>query len=74
MSDSSEREYKVSSADAFVTWYNRIVATCSTGTMCYEFTDEVDESTEYLFFDKIISFEVIAAYEITVGARLTVLL
>ncbi|MBU2702290.1 hypothetical protein Ga0466249_003417 [Sporomusaceae bacterium BoRhaA] len=58
MSDSSEREYKVSSADDFVNWHNRTVASCDTSTTHYEFTDGVDGSTEYLSFDKIISFEV----------------
>ncbi|MBU2702913.1 hypothetical protein Ga0466249_004048 [Sporomusaceae bacterium BoRhaA] len=58
MSDSSEREYKVSSTNDFVNWHNRTVAPCSTGTTHYEFTDGVDGSTEYLSFDKIISFEV----------------
>jgi hypothetical protein len=63
MSDSSEREYKVSSADAFVNWYGRTVSPCTSGTTYYEFTDSVDGSTEYLAFEKIISFEVIPLTE-----------
>lgn len=59
MSDSSEREYKVTSADDFVNWFNRTVANCSTGTNGYSFIDTVDGSNEYLGFDKIISFEVL---------------
>jgi hypothetical protein len=59
MSDSSEREYKVSSADAFVNWHERTVSPCASGTTDYEFTDSIDGSTEYLSFEKIISFEVI---------------
>lgn len=59
MSDSSEREYKLTSADDFVKWFNRTVAECSTGTNYYFFTDSGDASIEYLAFDKIISFEVI---------------
>lgn len=58
MSDSSEREYKLSRAEieSFVKWYNR---TLNTGNTCYIFNDIVDNSKEYLSFDQIISFKVI---------------
>ncbi len=57
MIDSSEREYKVSKAEAdgFVAWMNRDV---NTGTTAYPLTKVITESKEYLLFDKIISFEV----------------
>ena len=59
MNDSSEREYQVTSseADKFITWCNRTV---DTGTAYYVFNKVVGSQTskEYLFFEKIISFEV----------------
>lgn len=56
MTDSSEREYRVSKveADGFVTWMNRDV---NTGTTAYPLTKVTTESKEYLLFDKIISFD-----------------
>lgn len=58
MSDSSERQYKVTQtvADSFISWYDRAV---STGNTCYSFDDSMDGSKEYLAFEKIISFKVI---------------
>jgi hypothetical protein len=58
MIDSSEREYRLSTAeiDGFVNWYN---SHKSTDTMSYAINDNVDGSKEYLSFDKIISFKVI---------------
>ncbi|HML33918.1 MULTISPECIES: hypothetical protein [Sporomusa] len=58
MHDSSEREYKVSKAVAndFVTWCNRSIGT---GNSCYVFDKGIQSSKEYLFYEKIISFEVI---------------
>ncbi|WP_312560198.1 fibronectin type III domain-containing protein [Anaerospora sp.] len=58
MIDSSEREYKVSKATAndFATWCNR---TIGTGNSCYVFDKGIQDSKEYLFYEKIISFEVI---------------
>lgn len=58
MNDSSEREYKLSSAeiDDFVKWYERTVGT---GNTCYAFNDIIDNSKEYLVFEKIISFKVV---------------
>ncbi|MBP2632047.1 MAG: hypothetical protein H6Q70_2675 [Firmicutes bacterium] len=58
MLDSSEREYRVSTAeiDGFVNWYTR---TIGTGSSCYALKDIVDNSKEYLAFEKIISFKVI---------------
>lgn len=58
MIDSSEREYRVSSAeiDGFINWYTR---TIGTGISCYALNDIVDNSKEYLSFEKIISFKVI---------------
>lgn len=59
MNDSSEREYQVTSseADKFIAWCNRTV---DTGTAYYVFDKVVGSQTskEYLFFEKIISFEV----------------
>jgi hypothetical protein len=58
MIDSSEREYKVTKviANDFVTWCNR---TLGTGNSCYIFDKGIQDSKEYLFYEKIISFEVI---------------
>lgn len=58
MNDSSEREYRLSSAefDGFVNWYTR---TIGTGISCYALNDIIDNSKEYLSFEKIISFKVI---------------
>lgn len=58
LNDSSEREYKVSKAIAgdFVNWCNR---TIGTGSSYYVFDKSVQNSKEYLFYEKIISFEVI---------------
>jgi len=58
MTDSSEREYKVSKviANDFVAWCNR---TIGTGNSCYAFDKSILDSKEYLFYEKIISFEVI---------------
>lgn len=58
MNDSSEREYRLSSAeiDDFIKWYDRTVGT---GNTCYVFDDIIDNSKEYLAFEKIISFKVI---------------
>ena len=58
MNDSSEREYKVTQtvADDFITWCNR---TIGTGNACYVFDKSTQSSKEYLFYEKIISFEVI---------------
>jgi len=58
MTDSSEREYKVSKviANDFVAWCNR---TIGTGNSCYAFDKSIQDSKEYLFYEKIISFEVI---------------
>ncbi|MBP2632048.1 MAG: hypothetical protein H6Q70_2676 [Firmicutes bacterium] len=59
MNDSSEREYQVTSSevDKFIAWCNRTV---DTGTAYYIFNKVVGSQTseEYLFFEKIISFEV----------------
>jgi fibronectin type 3 domain-containing protein len=62
MNDSSEREYKlsVSEIDDFVTWFNRTIGTGTTG---YVFNKTVQNSKEYLSFEKIISFEVIPLTE-----------
>ncbi|WP_110955230.1 LamG domain-containing protein [Anaerosinus massiliensis] len=60
MNDSSEREYElsISEVEAFITWCNRTV---DTGDAYYVFDKTVglQNSKEYLFFEKIISFEVI---------------
>lgn len=58
MTDSSEREYKVSKviANDFAAWCNR---TIGTGNSCYIFDKGLQDSKEYLFYEKIISFEVI---------------
>lgn len=58
MIDSSEREYRLSTAevDGFINWYTR---TIGTGISCYALNDIVDNSKEYLAFEKIISFKVI---------------
>lgn len=58
MNDSSEREYKVTQTevDNFIKWIN---GTGRTGDNCYKFSDIIDESTEYLIFEKIISFKVL---------------
>jgi len=57
MTDSSEREYRVTKAesDGFIEWMNRNV---NTGTTAYPLTKITTESKEYLLFDKIISFDV----------------
>lgn len=57
MNDSSEREYKVtqSVADDFVNWCDRSL---NTGDSCYVFDKEIQNRKEYLFYEKIISFEV----------------
>lgn len=62
MNDSSEREYKLSSSeiDDFITWFNRTIGTGTTG---YVFNKSVQNSKEYLSFEKIISFEVIPLTE-----------
>jgi hypothetical protein len=62
MNDSSEREYKlsVSEIDDFVKWFNRTIGTGTTG---YVFNKAVQNSKEYLSFEKIISFEVIPLTE-----------
>lgn len=53
MSDSSEREYKLSTAeiDGFVNWFNHY------DTKSYMLNKAAGK--EYLAFDKIISFEII---------------
>ncbi|VBB08143.1 fibronectin type iii [Lucifera butyrica] len=58
MSDSSEREYKLTTTEInnFVQWYNRTVGT---GNTCYTFDDIINGSKEYLAFEKIISFKVV---------------
>ena len=58
MLDSSEREYRlaIKKVEGFVNWYKR---TLGTGDSCYELSDIVDNSKEYLAFEKIISFKVI---------------
>ena len=58
MIDSSEREYKVSKTitNDFVNWCNR---TIGTGNSCYIFDKGIQNSKEYLFYEKIISIEVI---------------
>ncbi|WP_110953030.1 hypothetical protein [Anaerosinus massiliensis] len=58
MNDSSEREYKVThtEVDKFIQWIN---GAGRAGDNCYKFTDVVDESMEYLIFEKIISFKVL---------------
>lgn len=58
MLDSSEREYRLptNEIDGFVNWYTR---TIGTGISCYALNDIVDNSKEYLSFEKIISFKVI---------------
>ncbi|WP_110953029.1 LamG-like jellyroll fold domain-containing protein [Anaerosinus massiliensis] len=60
MNDSSEREYElsISEVEAFITWCDRTV---DTGEAYYVFDKAVgsQNSKEYLFFEKIISFEVI---------------
>lgn len=59
MIDSSEREYRLSikEIEDFITWFKR---TLGTGSSCYELSDIVDNSKEYLAFEKIISFKVIS--------------
>ncbi|MBP2633991.1 MAG: glucanase superfamily [Firmicutes bacterium] len=59
MSDSSEREYKVTADmfDTFVKWFNR--SNASVRNTSYLFNKDIDGGKEYLSFDKIISFEVI---------------
>jgi len=58
MNDSSEREYRLTTVEIekFIKWYDRTVCT---GNTCYAFDDIVDDSKEYLSFEKIISFKVI---------------
>ncbi|WP_165866114.1 hypothetical protein [Lucifera butyrica] len=55
MIDSSEREYRLTSTEinGFINWYTR---TIGTGISCYAIKDIVDNSTEYLALEKIISF------------------
>lgn len=62
MNDSSEREYIVtqSVADAFINWCNRPLGT---GNSCYIFNKEIQNKKEYLFYEKIISFELIPIAE-----------
>ncbi|MCC5468660.1 LamG-like jellyroll fold domain-containing protein [Pelosinus baikalensis] len=59
MIDSSEREYQLSAfeIDGFINWYTRTV---DTGTTCYMLNKNIglQNSKEYLAFDKVISFEV----------------
>ena len=57
MSDSSEREYKVSVAelDNFIKLFKY---TTEAAANFYVFDKDIDSSKEYLFFEKIISFEV----------------
>jgi hypothetical protein len=58
MIDSSEREYRlpIAAIDGFINWYTR---TIGTGISCYSLNDIIDNSKEYLSFEKIISFKVI---------------
>lgn len=58
MNDSSEREYRLSTTDInkFIQWINQ---TINAGNNCYTFNDTIDGSTEYLSFEKIISFKVL---------------
>jgi hypothetical protein len=60
MLDSSEREYQLSTAeiDGFINWFNRHVSTDTTSYMLNKI-EVLQNSKEYLAFDKIISFEVI---------------
>jgi len=62
MNDSSEREYRLTSTEinSFINWYTRTVGT---GTTSYTFNDTIDNSKEYLSFEKIISFKVIPTVE-----------
>lgn len=57
MTDSSEREYKLSMSEinGFVAWMDR---PATAGTSFYTFDKSITDSKEYLLFDKIISFEV----------------
>lgn len=57
MTDSSEREYKLSIAEIndFIAWMDR---PATAGTSFYTFNKSITDSKEYLLFDKIISFEV----------------
>lgn len=57
MTDSSEREYKLSIAEIndFMAWMDR---PATAGTSFYTFNKSITDSKEYLLFDKIISFEV----------------
>jgi len=57
MNDSSEREYKVTQTEVnkFIQWINGVGRT---GDYCYKFDDVIDDSIEYLIFEKIISFKV----------------
>lgn len=59
MIDSSEREYRLTTVkiDDFINWYTR---TIGTGISCYTFNDTIDDSREYLSFEKIISFKVVS--------------
>jgi hypothetical protein len=56
MNDSSEREYKLSTAEinGFVNWFNHYTSTDSKSYMLNKTAGK-----EYLAFEKIISFEVI---------------
>ena len=60
MNDSSEREYQVSAeeGDEFVKWSNRTVDTGNSHYMFHKVVGE-QKSKEYVFFEKIISFEVV---------------
>ncbi|WP_312421848.1 fibronectin type III domain-containing protein [Anaerospora hongkongensis] len=57
MTDSSEREYKLSIAEIndFMAWMDR---PATAGTSFYTFNKSITDSKDYLLFDKIISFEV----------------
>lgn len=57
MTDSSEREYKLSKEELnkFISWMDR---PANEGTSFYTFDKTITESKEYLVFDKIISFDV----------------
>lgn len=58
MNDSSEREYKITQNEVnnFIKWIN---GTGRTGDNCYKFDDVIDDSIEYLIFEKMISFKIL---------------
>jgi hypothetical protein len=60
MLDSSEREYQISTdeIDGFINWLNQHVSTDTVSYMLNKI-ETLQNSKEYLVFDKIISFEVI---------------